>query len=447
MSIQLSPPPEPVDPRAVARKVWWRIVPLVFILYLVAYLDRANVSYVKDHLQERFGLPEEEFARVFGWGTGIFFIGYLLLEVPGTLLVEHWSARKWFARILVSWGVCSMCTALVRTPLQFFVVRFLLGVAEAGFYPGIIVYFTHWFPRAERGRAFSGLVLGIPVGLALGAPVSAQLLSVNWLGLGGWQWLFILEGLPAVVLGVAVPFLMSDRPHHARWLGEAERGWLEATLRAEKQSAAARVTLRQALRLPAVWLLALGIFATNTGGYALVFYLPSVVKALLTSAGYEVVGNSHLNWLAPTYLFGLVGVLLSGRLSDATRQWKWYCIAGQVLTGVFLTAMAAGGQPWGAVVAWLCVVQFFAFFWPSPFWVLPTLTLSTTAAAVAIAFINICASVAGQVGPAIFGEMQARGYDYRACLLVAAGWFVLGGCIVTFIRVPRVPPAAEKGGP
>jgi ACS family tartrate transporter-like MFS transporter len=492
MSIQLSPSFEPVEPRAVTRKVALRILPLVFILYLVAYLDRANVGFAKEQLQQRLGLPDEDFARVFGWGSGIFFIGYLLLEVPGTLLVEHWSARKWFARILVSWGVCSMATALIRTPWQFFAIRFLLGVAEAGFFPGIIVYFTHWFPRAERGRAYAGLVLGIPVSLALGARVSARLLEVHWLGLEGWQWVFILEGLPAVVLGFAVPFLLTDRPRQARWLGPAERDWLERTLEAEKQSVA-RVTLLQALgfvsktsleattgpehrasvttapgtqslvqesaanaiadsKPPApgrftVWLLALGIFATNTGGYALVFWLPAAVKDLLQAAGHENTDNDHLNWLALAYLFGLAGVWLSGRLSDSTREWKWHCVAGQVLTAVFLTAMVAGGQRWEVVVAWLCLVQLFAFFWPSPFWVLPTLTLSTTAAAVAIGFINMCANLAGQVGPALFGEMQSRGYSYRVCLMVAAGWYLLGGVIVAFIRVPRVPPAAEKGEP
>jgi ACS family tartrate transporter-like MFS transporter len=226
--MSVEPPPAAVgphvDPRAVVRKVTWRIVPLVFVLYLVAYLDRANVGFTRSQLQARLALPDpREFDRVFGWGSGFFFTGYLLLEIPGALLVEHWSARKWFARILVTWGFCSMGMALVRTPWQFFGARFLLGLAEAGFFPGVIVYFTHWFPRAERGRAFAGLVLGIPVSLALGARVSAALLRVDWLGLEGWQWVFILEGLPAVLLGVAVPFLLTDRPRNARWLTPAER--------------------------------------------------------------------------------------------------------------------------------------------------------------------------------------------------------------------------------
>jgi MFS transporter, ACS family, tartrate transporter len=439
MSVE-SLPPAPVDPRAVTRKVAWRIIPLIFILYLVAYLDRANLSFAGLQMRERLKFSEDEF----GWGAGIFFIGYLLLEIPGTLLVEHWSARKWFARILVTWGVCSTGMALVRTSTQFYAARFLLGLAEAGFFPGVIVYFTHWFPRADRGRAIAGLVLGIPVSLALGARVSAELLKANWYGLDGWQWVFIVEGLPAVLLGVAVPFLLTDRPRQARWLTAAESDWLESTLESERREAAAagRATLAQALRHPAVWLLALGIFATNIGGYALVFWLPAAVKQLLAATGREATSAAVLDWLGVAYLFGLAGVWLSGRSSDRTRAWKWHCVAGQMLTGLFLAAAVAKGQSWAFVFVWLCLVQFFAFFWPSPFWVLPTLTLSASAAAVSIGFINICANLAGWVGPVLFGKMRDAGYDDRACLVVLAGCYAAGGVIVALLRIPA--PTAEQ---
>jgi ACS family tartrate transporter-like MFS transporter len=434
MSAEHAPAAAEVDPRAVNRKVTLRIIPIIFVLYLVAYLDRANIGFAGVQMREQLGLSK----RVFGWGAGIFFTGYLLLEIPGALLVEHWSARKWFARILVSWGVCSMGMALVRTPVQFYLARFLLGLAEAGFFPGVIVYFTHWFPRAERGRAFAGLVLGIPVSLALGARVSALLLDVHWFGLQGWQWVFILEGLPAVFLGVVVPVLLTDRPGQARWLDPAERQWLVQTLESERQEsvAAGRAALGQTLRHPAVWLLAIGIFLTNTGGYALVIWLPDAIKQLLAVAGKETTDAAGLNWLSATYLFGLAGVWFSGRSSDRTRAWKWHCVAGQVLTGVFLAAAVAEGQPRGLVFAWLCLVQFFAFFWPPPFWVLPTLTLSATAAAASIGFINMAANLAGQVGPAVFGEMRDKGYGDRSCLLVLAGCYAAGGCIIALLHVP-----------
>ncbi len=435
------PSPSGVDPRAVRRKVAWRILPLVFVLYVIAYLDRANVGFAKLRMQNDLHFSDE----VFGWGFGIFFVGYLILEVPGALLVERWSARKWFARILVTWGLCSMGMALVRTPTQFYVARVLLGLAEAGFFPGIIVYFTHWFPRADRGRAMAGLVLGVPVSLALGALVSSWVLEIDALGMAGWQWVFLVEGLPAVLMGVAVPFLLTDRPGQATWLAPAERAWLEEVLAAERREAAGvgHVGLGQALRQPITWLLALGIFATNTGGYALVFWLPTAVENLLKELRGATTPREVLAWTGLVYACGLAGVWVSGQSSDRTGERKWHCVAGQVLTGTFLAASMVPGQSWGAVFGWLCLVGLFAFFWPSPFWVLPTLTLSASAAAVSIGFINMSANLAGLVGSAVVGEMKEAKFDDRACLLFLAGCYVAGGAIVALIRVPRSAPLPQ----
>src|SRR4030095_1283767 len=248
-----------IDVDALRRKVAWRVLPLVFLLYIVAYLDRANVGFAKLRMASDLGFSEE----VCGLGMGIFFIGYLVLEIPGALLVERWSARKWFARILLSWGFVSALTAFVQTPTQFYIARFLLGIAEAGFFPGIIVYFTHWFAGRDRARALSGLVLAVPFSLALGAPVSALLLDVQWFGLTGWKWMFTLEGIPAVVLGVVTLFCMTDRPRDAKWLTAEERDYLEGSLAAEAQAKLAypKGSFWRVLRLPTVWLLALGIFA------------------------------------------------------------------------------------------------------------------------------------------------------------------------------------------
>ncbi|MEW6161482.1 MAG: MFS transporter, partial [Verrucomicrobiota bacterium] len=327
-----------VNPAALRRKVAWRVLPFVFLLYIVAYLDRANVGFAKLRMASDLKFSEE----VFGLGIGIFFIGYLTLEIPGALLVERWSARKWFARILISWGFLSALTAFVRTPAEFYAVRFLLGVAEAGFFPGIIVHFTHWFVSADRARALSGLVMAVPFSLALGAPVSALLLDVNWLGLAGWKWMFILEGLPAVVLGVITLFYLTDRPRQARWLDAAERDYLENALAAEARAkeAAGSFSIRQALRLPNVWLLALGIFATNTGGYALAFWLPTTVKNL--SGGSD---QSALLFSALFYACGLAGVFFSGQSSDRTGDRKWHCVAGQATTAFFLVGSTLPGQP------------------------------------------------------------------------------------------------------
>jgi len=299
----------PVDFARLRRKVARRVLPLVFLLYIVAYLDRANVGFAKLRMAGELNFSE----AVFGLGFGIFFVGYLILEIPGALLVEHWSARKWFARILISWGLISALTAMVRTPMQFYIARFLLGVAEAGFFPGIIVYFTHWFISADRARALSGLVMAVPFSLALGAPVSALLLDVNWLGMHGWRWLFIVEGLPALLLGVITLLYMNDRPRDASWLTPEERDHLEQMLAAEAhvKEAAGRTTVWQALRLRNVWLLALGIFATNTGGYALGFWLPTTVKNL---SGHS--DRAALFYSGLYYTCGMFGVFASGQSSD-----------------------------------------------------------------------------------------------------------------------------------
>jgi ACS family tartrate transporter-like MFS transporter len=433
--------PDPVDTPALRRKVAWRVLPLVFLLYIVAYLDRANVGFAKLKMADDLKFSEE----VFGLGIGIFFIGYLILEIPGALLVERWSARKWFARILISWGFISTLTAFVQTPAQFYVARFLLGVAEAGFFPGIIVYFTHWFTSVDRARALSGLVMAVPFSLALGAPVSALLLEVSWLGLAGWQWMFVVEGLPAAVLGVITLFCMTDRPRHAKWLSPEERDHLENQLAAEARAkeAAGATTVWQALRMRNVWLLMLGIFATNTGGYALGFWLPTTVQNL--SGGTD---RAALFYSGLFYACGLAGVFVSGQSSDRSGDRKWHCVGGQVATALLLVGSSIPGQPFPFVMTWLCLTGLAAYFWPPPFWALPTLTLTASAAAVSIGFINMGANLAGYLGNHINGWLRHHGASESACLLFLAACYLLGGVLVSFVRVPGrvavVPPVATR---
>jgi ACS family tartrate transporter-like MFS transporter len=431
-----------VDFSALRRKVAWRVLPLVFVLYIVAYLDRANVGFAKLRMASDLKFSEE----VFGLGIGIFFIGYLLLEIPGALLVERWSARKWFARILISWGLISALTAFVKTPAQFYFARFLLGVAEAGFFPGIIVYFTHWFTGADRARALSGLVMAVPFSLALGAPVSALLLDVNWLGLAGWKWMFIVEGLPAVVLGVATLLCMTDRPRHATWLTPEEREYLEGRLAAEARAKeeTGRTSVWQALRLPNVWLLALGIFATNTGGYALAFWLPTTLKNL--SGGSD---QAALLYSGLFYACGLISVFVSGQSSDRTGDRKWHCVGGQIATALFLGGSVIPGQPFELVMAWLCLTGLAAYFWPSPFWALPTLTLTASAAAVSIGFINMAANLAGYIGNHVNGWLRSHNATEATCLLFLATCYLIGGLLVSFVnvstrRVATVQPILQQ---
>lgn len=433
-----SPPGDPDLPRRTTRKVALRTLPLLFALYVVAYLDRANVGFAKLRMSDALGFDE----AVFGLGVGLFFVGYLVLEIPGALIVERWSARKWFARILVTWGFCSMGMAYVTTPTEFYVLRFLLGLAEAGFFPGVIVYFTHWFPRAERARALTGMLVGIPISLSLGAVVSRWLLDQGWLGYAGWQWVFLAEGAPAVLLGIAVPFLLTDRPRQAKWLTPEERDWLDATLAEEREQTAGvgKMRTRDALKLPAVWLLALGIFATNLGGYAFVFWLPTAVKGLLAGLGENPADANVLAWTSVVYLCGLAGVISSGRISDRTGSRKWPTVVGQVGAGLFLALSCVPGQPWAAVFGWLCLAGFFAHFWYTPFWVLPTLSLTASAAAVAIGFINMWANLAGAVGSPIVGELRVAGLGDRGCLLILAATFAAGAAFVAAVPVQRPDP-------
>lgn len=433
----LDPTPDERDEiaRSARRKVAWRVLPLLFLLYVIAYLDRANVSFAKLRMQNDLGFSD----AVFGFGFGLFFVGYMFLEIPGALLVEHWSARKWFARILVTWGFCSMAMALVETPTQFYVARFLLGLAEAGFFPGVIVYFSHWFPRKDRARAMSAMLIGVPLSLALGAPVSAVLLEQHWFDLKGWQWVFLVEGAPAVLLGVAVPFLLTDRPRQAQWLTIEERKWLEDVLEAERRETAGvgTVTLTQALATRNVWLLALALLATNMGGYVFVFWLATVVQGLLVAAGRGADSTHVLIWTGFVFLCGFLGVIVSGWSSDRTGDRKGHCIAGQLGAGLFLTLAMIPGQPWFVVFGWLCLTGFFAMFWFTPFWVLPTLTLTSSAAAISIAVINMCGNIAGAIGSPVVGVMKDAGWGDQAAMGFVAGCFAIGAVFVALVHIAR----------
>jgi ACS family tartrate transporter-like MFS transporter len=416
---------------ALRRKVAWRILPLVILLYIISYLDRANVAFAKLRMGQALGFSEE----VFGFGIGVFFIGYLFLEIPGALLVERWSARKWFARILITWGFISAAMAFVKTPTQFYGVRFLLGVAEAGFFPGIIVYFSHWFVQRERSRALSWLLIAVPFSLALGAPVSSLLLDVSWLALDGWQWLFIVEGLPAVFLGFLVLLCFTDRPRHAKWLTKAERDYLEGELSAEAaaKETTGKLSAWQALRLPMVWLLVLAVMIGNSGGYALTFWLPTTVKNLSGGSDQMTLFYSGLY-----YACGIVSVLVSGHTADRTGDRKWHAAGGMIATGIFLLCSTIPGQAFGTQMIWLCFTALGAFFWISPFWTLPSLTLTASAAAAATGLINMGANLAGYLGNHVTGWLRGHGYSESHCLHFLAACFIVGGIIISFLRLkPR----------
>jgi ACS family tartrate transporter-like MFS transporter len=263
---------------SVRKKTSRRILPYIFVLYIIAYLDRANIAFAKTTMSAELGFSE----AVFGFGAGLFFVGYLLLEIPSTIIVEKWSARKWIARILVSWGLCTILVGFIRSPGQFYAARWVLGAAEAGFFPGVVVYLTHWFPRDDRAKAMSGLILGVPVSLAIGAPFSALILQFSWLGVEGWRWMFILQGLPAILFGFLTPFYLNDRPDDAAWLTPSEKSWLQSRLTAELQEKrrSGAQKIGEVFLRPDVWMLAATLFLANVGVYAFVLWLPATLQAI-----------------------------------------------------------------------------------------------------------------------------------------------------------------------
>ena len=428
--------PASFDPERTRKKIAWRILPFIFVLYIISYLDRANVAFAKLSMSADLEFSE----RVFGLGAGIFFIGYLALEIPGALIVERGSARKWFARILITWGFCTVLVGLVNTPMEFYVARFLLGVAEAGFFPGIIVYFTHWFPSRERARALSGLVMAIPISLALGAPVSALILQhVHWLDLVGWRWVFILEGAPAILFGVITLFYFTDRPRDAKWLEPEEREWITAELEAEDKlkKAGGHVSIWVALRQRNVLLLAFALCAANAGGIAFGFWLPTTIQN--ANAGSAVGATA---WSALPYFASLIVVFLAGRSSDRTGKRKLHTAVGQVLTGVFLVISTIPGQSFPAIMFWLCLTAAAAYSWPASFWVLPTLTLTDAAAAASIGLINSVGNLGGFIGPYLFGLLRDLDLTHTQCLLFLASCYVLAAGLTWAIQVP-----GESGKP
>jgi ACS family tartrate transporter-like MFS transporter len=409
-------------------------------MYVVAYLDRANVAFAKLSMSADLGFSE----AVYGFGSGIFYVGYLLLEIPGALLVERWSARRWMARILVSWGVCTMLVGAVHTPVQFYGARFLLGLAEAGFYPGIIVYLSHWFAAGDRARAYSILVISNPVASILGASLSGLILQLDWLGVAGWRWVFILEGIPAVLLGLYTLRAMTDRPAQAAWLTPDERAWIMDELAAERLRKAAvsgEITTGRALRDRNVLLLALALFVWNLNGYAFVLWLPTVIQK---ASGLSDAASSALSALP--YAAGLVAVIAASRSSDRSGERRWHCAIPLAFVALFFNLSAVPGQSFWLVMVWLCLTSAASYAWATPFWVLPTLALRGAAAAAAIGMINMIGNVSGFVSPSVVGALLSRGFTFAQIIPGLSLCALTAALLILSVRLPKTNEEATPGG-
>jgi ACS family tartrate transporter-like MFS transporter len=419
------------------RRVTRRLMPYLFLLYVIAYLDRVNVGYATLEMTKDLAFTPE----VYGFGAGVFFVGYFLLEIPGTILVERWSARRWIARIMVTWGLVAALTGFVQTATQFYWIRFLLGVAEAGFFPGVIVYLSHWFRYEDRARALAMFVAAQPISNIIGAPVSGLMLGVNWLGLAGWRWLFILEGVPAVLFGVVTLFYLTDRPQHAAWLPADERDWLISKLEGERlaKQAAHPQRVLDAFRHPQVLLLTLAYFLIVTSVYGFNFWLPTIIKQLSGSSNLVVTSVSAL-----PYCVGLLAVLLFGWSSDRTQERRRHTALAMLIAGVGLLLSVAMREQTALAVAMFCVAAVGLYGYQPGFWSLPTSFLTGTAAAATIGLINSVGNLGGFAGPYVVGYLSRTTGSLFAGVLYLSLSALLAAALILSLRTTKRPDAEVR---
>jgi ACS family tartrate transporter-like MFS transporter len=420
------------DERRVIRKVALRLIPFLTLLYFVAFLDRVNVGFAALTMNRDLGLSDS----AYGIGAGIFFIGYFFFEVPSNLLLKKFGARRWIARIMLTWGAISIAMAFVEGPASFWALRFALGVAEAGFFPGMVLYLTFWFPASVRAGMMGYFILANPLSSVFGAPASTAILNTHLWGLAGWQTMFIIEGIPAIILGVVVFFWLSDEPATARWLDPKERELLRLAI-AREQRPDQGASLRDAFTSKRVWLFAIIYFGLNLGVYGFGFWAPQMIKSLgnLTNA------QTGLVTMLP-YACGAVAMLLWGRHSDRTGERVGHIVVASTL--------AAAGFLIGSNtdVLWIGIAAFslgaMGIFGSLPvFWTLPTTLLTGTAAAAGIAMINSIGTLAGYAGPVLIGRLKEMTNDYSTGLMVLAAGMAMSA-VLTLIS-GRASPSVQRG--
>ncbi|MDX2186355.1 MAG: MFS transporter [Opitutaceae bacterium] len=440
------------------RLAFFRLIPVLFVAYALAYIDRTNVALAK--LTMGRDLPGFD-AAVFGFGAGIFFFGYFLLEVPGSVIVERWSARKWICRIMVTWGVVAALTAFVRTPTQFYWMRFLLGLAEAGFFPGVIVYLTHWFVERDRAKALAWFLVATPVAQMIAPAVSAPILRLGetelidgvavthaaFGSLSGWQWMFIFWGVPAVIVGVLVLVLLPDKPRDAQWLAPDERDALESTLAAEKAAKAgkAKMRLMDGLTHPRVLLLCAVFFLCVTANYGIEFFLPSILQ------DWYGLSIGSIAWLAalPSVLV-MVSQLVMGWSSDRFQERRWHVLGPWLATATALALVPLTKGHLGLTIACFMVAAAGLKAYLPAFFALPGLFLVGTAAAGSVGLINSIGNLGGFLGPVILGRMKEMTGSYGLGLWILSGSVTLAAVSLALVKreafVARTRTSREDRG-
>jgi len=418
-----------VDPAAVSARVSRRLVTFAFICYVVAYIDRVNIGFAAAPLQRSLGLSATEL----GIGGGLFFLGYCLFEIPSNLILERVGARRWIARILVVWGLVSMGMALVSDARTFYAARVLLGVAEAGFFPGMVLYFTYWIPAAERAGTTALFMIAQPVAVILGAPLSALLLGLDGRGgLAGWQWLFIGEGLPAIVLGIAALRVLTDRPEQATWLTRAQRESLAERMAQERAASPGRRTSMTAgMGSPTVWLLSTIYFLNALVSYGVLLWLPKILHDLSGADTWRLAAITVIPFAAAT-----VAMIVVGRHSDRTGERKRHVAACALTAAAGLALAAAVSHSLPLLVLAFTVSQIGQRSILSVFWAIPPIVLGGTAAAAGIGLINSVGNLGGFVGPSVMGWLRDATGAYASGLLVLAAALVVEAALVMTLKLP-----------
>lgn len=417
------------------RRIARRLLPFLFILYIANYLDRTNLAYAALEMLRDLHFTDQ----VFGIGAGIFFVGYLGLQIPGALLVERWSARRWIAAIMIVWGAFTVLTAAVHSAAQLYGARFLLGAAEAGFFPGIVVYVSHWFVRRDRAKAIANFMAAIPLSFVIGSPLAGWIVEQHWRGMAGWRWLFVLEGLPAVILGVVTFFVLCDRPREASWLAPEERSWITGQLEKEKtaNSAVRSFTVWHALHYRPVLLLTAVNFLQYVGFYSFVFWFPTMLKQLSGMSDVRVGALGALPYLA-----GFIALQLNGWHSDRTLERRWHVAAPLFLGVIALLPLSLLHVSTAAAVGLFTLVGISVIALLAPLWTMPTELLSASGAAASIGMINCLGSLAGFLGPYALGDLRTRTGSFTSGLLLMVVAMAAAGMLVLF--VPQTPQEAES---
>lgn len=418
------------------RKVRLRVLLVLCVLYFIAFLDRANVAYAKLTMAPDLGFSE----WTYGFGAGLFFLGYLLLEIPGALIVQRWGVRRWTSCILLSWGLCALGLSCIHTSTGFYVGRFLLGVAEGGLFPGFIVYLAHWIPSRHRAGAIATFVLASPVALAVGGPLAGLLLQIHWFGFAGWRWLSVVEAIPALVFSVLVWFMLPDRPTNASWLSANERRWLEARLEEERQSRLERNRIKVAhvFRQPIVIALCSIIFLANIGIQGFFLWLPTTVQR---AAGLSASAASILSGIP--FLVAVASVYVCSWSSDRSQKRALHIFAPLLLSGLIFPITALTRLSFGWLLFWLSASSAGIYGFGPSFFLVPSLILSESAAAAAVGLINMFAGLGGFAGPAVVGRMLQMGYPFPVVIKFLSACFFLAGLLCFGIRNKLGSPKLE----